>query len=280
MRTSQAKRPFSAKKNQNYFACSGHIWKRNREDVSSQDGRFWNATIDSTTVSVCKIVRTPQAKRPFSKFFKTEKRTQRDRRNCEDVSAQTPDLEKSVPFSPIIFFINLCANPGREIVRTSQATRPFSCLWFFLGRTKKSAGDNTKLWGRLTPNARFAPQKNQTIYHFVHGFDRGTGGEIVRTSQAKVLFSLFDFCFFPRKNSGENAKLSEHLKRNACFPQKKIRIFFMFGHIWKRNREDVSSQDVRFWNATMDSTNVSVCKIVRTSQAKRPVLKFFKQKKN
>ena len=134
---------------------------------------------------------------------------------------------------------------SREIVRTSQANRPFSSLIFFV--RKKNTGDNTKLWGRLTPNARFALQKIRNL-SFFHGFDSGTGSERVRTSQAKRLFSLFDFCFFfHRKNSGENAKLWGRLKRNACFPQKKSK-YFPFLDTFENE-------------------------IVRTSQAKHPFMK-------
>ena len=96
-------------------------------------------------------------------------------------------------------------------MRTSHAKRPFCPsnrirnLSFFTDLTTEPAA---KLWGRLKPKGYFR------FLIFVFSLKKlRREREIVRTSQAKRLFSAI-----------------------------KIQIFFIFGHIWERNREDVSSK--------------------------------------
>ena len=117
-----------------------------------------------------------------SVFFFMEKISAERTRNCEDVSGQ----------SSIFVFL-------------------FSFYW------KNKRRENAKLWGRLTPNASF-PQKKM-----FHKFERETGSEIVRTSQANRSFLFFE----KKKSAGENAKLWGRLTPNARFPQQKNKTFLI-----------------------------------------------------
>ena len=208
------------------------LWGRLKPNV-----RFWNVTIDSTTVLVCKIVRTSQAKRPFFNFFKQTK-SKRDREIVRTSQPKRPFLKKHIRFL-MIFFHKFERETSREIVRTSQANRPFSFfLFFFL--EQKSDGENTKLWGRLTPNALFLPPKNKHFFIFFQKFDRETGSEIMRTSQANRQFLLFVF-FVERKRRRER-EIVRTSQAKRPFSPKKYKLFIMFWQIGKRNCEDVSSQ--------------------------------------
>ena len=265
---------FPQKQNQNIFHfwtnLKAKLWGRLKPNV-----RFWNVTIDSTTVSVCKIVRTSQAKRPFFNFFCKQKKSQRDREIVRTSQPKRPFLKNLFRFL-LLFFSQIWArNQPRNCEDVSGNSSIFVfhfCLW-----EKKSAGENTKLWGRLTPNARFAPKKNRQFIIFSKIWSRNRQRNYEDVSSQSAIFAFWIF-FFERKNAGENAKLWGRLKPNARFPKKNQTIF----HFWTNLKAKLWGSlkpNVRFWNVTIDSTTVSVCKIVRTSQAKRPFFKFFRQKK-
>ena len=111
-------------------------------------------------------------------FF--DKKRKRYRENVRTSQAKRPFLKNLTSF--VFIFSQNMTQPVREIVRTSQANRLF--LFFLLLFDKKiRATENAKLWGRLTPNARFWKKTNK-ILSFFSKIER----ENVRTSQAKRPF--------------------------------------------------------------------------------------------
>ena len=214
------------------------LWGRLKPNV-----RFWNVTIDCTTVLVCKIVRTSQAKRPFFNFFK-QKKSKRDRENCEDVSAQTPVLEKTDPFSYDFFSQIWARKPAAKLWGRLRQIVPFLFFLFFF-EEQKSAGENTKLWGRLTPNACFSSrQQKQTIYHFfseIWARNRQRNYEDV-SSQSAIFCFLINFCLWKKKTPERTRNCEDVSSQTPVFHKKSTNYLSFFDKLESENCEDVSSQ--------------------------------------
>ena len=99
------------------------------------------------------------------------------------------------------------------------------------------------------------------------------------TSRAKRQILLFVFFLFLQEKTPERTRNCEDVSSQTPVFRQKIQTLYHFLTNWKAKLWGRLKPNVRFWNVTIDSTTVLVCKIVRTSQAKRPFFNFFKQKK-